>query len=354
MKRILVPFTSAGNGGSQLSFFRLARLLRDEYRFHLWFFGDGPFVAMVRDAGIAHERLPYSRLRSPWGYAVLKRELYLLRPDHVYLHSSRIIAMAARSLGIPCTEKINMSRTAGAGGWSRFASIDRYFSNLNTRLVVVSEALKRQMVERGVPEDKIESLCTFVDEERFRRRSEARRRVRAELAIPEGAVAVLNVGRMVPQKAQGDLVEVARSVCREDGRLHFVIVGQGPLEGALRRQVRDCGLDARFRFVPFRDDIENVYSACDLLVHSARWEPLANCLLEARCVGLAIVASDVDGSREALEGYPCASLVRPGDVRGFSESVLAWRRRGTCPSPPPLPEKFTPAGARARFRELFG
>ena len=354
MQRILVPFTSAEKGGGQLSFLRLALLVRHDYEFFFWFFGDGPFIAMVDQAGFPHERLPFSRLRSPWGYLALKRALRDLRPDHVFLQSSRIVAMAARALDIPCTEKINMSRTAAAGGWSRFVWVDRYFSNLNTRVVVVSEALRRQMIARGVPAEKIDYLYTFVDPERFRPRPEARQRVRRELGIPTDAVAALNVGRLVPQKAQRDLVEVARSACRGDARLHFVIVGQGPLEASLRRQVAEYGLDGRVHLLPVRDDIEQLYGGCDLLVHTARWEPLANCLLEARGAGLAVVASDVDGSREALDGYPCASLVPAGDVRAFSREVLKWARRGPCPNPPPLPDKFTPAGAAARFRELFG
>lgn len=354
MKRILAPFTRANKAGGELECLRLARLLTQDYRFHFWFFSDGPFISMVDEAGFPHERLPYSWLRSPWGYLALKRALGQLRPDHVYLHSSRIIARAAKSLGIPCTERINMSRTAGAGGWSRFAHVDRYFSNLNTRLVVVSEALRRQMIARGVPAAKIDYLYTCVDAERFQRRPAVRQRVRKALDLTDDAVTVLNVGRMVPQKAQSDFVEVARSACASNARLHFVIVGQGPLEDALRRQVREYGLAGRFHFAPFRDDIEHLYSACDLLVHTARWEPLATCLLEARSMGLVIVASDVDGSREALDGYPCASVVPAGDIRAFSEQVLAWARRGPCVNPPPLPDKFSPAGAAARFRELFG
>ncbi len=63
---------------------------------------------------------------------------------------------------------------------------------------------------------------------------------------------------------------------------------------------------------------------CVLLVHAARQEPLGRVLLEAAASGVAVVATDVGGTREIfrteLDG---AILVPPDDERALAEAMLA-------------------------------
>jgi glycosyltransferase involved in cell wall biosynthesis len=352
MKTILVPFTMAENGGSQLSFFRLAQLLKDEYHFKLWFFNDGPFVKKVEEAGFDYEIFDYANLRTPWGLMKLRSLLKKMGPDYIYLHSSRLIAYLARGLRIPCIEKINMTRRAGSGGWCRYPSLDRIFSNFNSKILVVSEAIKEQMMSRGVPEENIEFLYSFVHPERFNN-SKHRVKTRHELKLSESHILVLNIGRLVPQKAQKDFVAMAALSSKENPRLRFLILGEGELEEELKSQVKELELDDCFSFSGFRDDIENIYQAADIVVHCAHWEPLANVLLESRAAGKAIVASDVDGSREALEDYPYYDLVPVADIKALSKKTLAWAHKVATLKTPELPEKFSPDGARKQFRSVF-
>ena len=352
MKQILVPFTLAELGGSQLSFFRLAEILKDDYQFKMWFFSEEPFIEKIKTLDIPYEVFPGSSLRTPWGLMKIKSALKKSAPDYIFLHSSRLIARAAKKLGIPCIEKINMTRNDESEGWCKYPKIDKYFSDFNTKLVVVSEAIKKQMVDRGIAENKIDYLHTFIHPGRFDR-NQNRSKTRQHLGIPDTSVLVTNIGRMKEQKAQKDFIQVAAKCLANNERMHFLIVGEGPLEEALRQQAKETGFEDRIHFEGFRDDIENIYSASDIYCHTAHWEPLANVLIEARATGLAVVATDVDGSAEALEAYPYHDIVGMGDIDALAEKVSAWAHNVPTLKAPPLPEKFTPRGAREKFKEIF-
>jgi len=352
MKRILVPFTTAELGGSQLSFFRLAELLKSDYIFDLWFFNSGPFIKIIKDAGYHHTLFNYSTLRTPWGLSQLKKILKKNPPDYIYLHSSRMISYLAKKLNIPCIEKINMTRQKNSGGWCRYPILDRFFSNLNAKLLVVSKSIKEQMIKRGISAEKIDYLHTFIHLDQFKN-NDNRHKTRMELNIPQKAILVLNIGRMVEQKGQQDFIAVAELCVQEDNNIHFLIVGEGPLENTLKELVRTKNITSNFHFSSFRDDIENMYHAADIFVHCAHWEPLANVLLEARASGKAIVASDVDGTSEALENYPYCDIVRVEDIKTMTQKTLSWAHNVPCLKAPELPEKFTPEGARKQFMKIF-
>jgi glycosyltransferase involved in cell wall biosynthesis len=193
----------------------------------------------------------------------------------------------------------------------------------NTKVIAVSDAIRQQLLARGVSDDKIEVIRNFVDVERFHK-PELRAPTRQELGIPEDAIVVLNVGRMVPQKGQADFLEVAARCLPEDERLHFLLVGDGPLEEDLKAQVKKLGLSktGRLQMLPFQKDIERIYAASDILLHTAYWDPLANVLLEAMAAGLAIVATDVDGTREKIENQSNGFLFSAGHIEKAANFIF--------------------------------
>ena len=221
---------------SQLGLVRLIeRMDPDGFRFAAWLFGRGPIEDDLDRLGVETTVWPWTTARTPWGLYAMGRAMDRERPGLIYLHASRLIAWLARRRGIPCVERINMSRRPEAGGWSRYRAIDRCFTSLNTVAAAASGPIAGQLTSRGVPPEKVTVLHTFVEGERYRH-PELRREARRELGIPAEAVVVLNIGRLVPQKCQADFLESAARCLPADGSLHFVLCGRGPLEESLRRR----------------------------------------------------------------------------------------------------------------------
>jgi glycosyltransferase involved in cell wall biosynthesis len=69
-------------------------------------------------------------------------------------------------------------------------------------------------------------------------------------------------------------------------------------------------------------DVAPVLRECELLVHAARQEPLGRVLLEAAACGLAIVATNVGGTREIFPAEADAAILVPPDQRtALAEAV---------------------------------
>jgi len=350
--RVLVPLTSAERGGSQLALLRLMESCPPErFEFRCWLFGSGPLMGELDRRRIAWRRFPGWWLRMGCGLGPLARHLRREEPDVIYLHASRIIAYLARRVGIPCIERINMPRRPGVGGWCRFRRLDRWATGLNMRVLPVSRALADQLAERGIPRDKLIVFRDLIYPDQFHR-PETRQTMRRELGIADGEVVVLNAGRLVPQKGQIDVLRVAdRLRGTTTPPLRFLLVGEGPLADALEEDIDSRSLTGQVQRLPFEGDMARLYAAADIYLQASRWEGLATVLLEARAAGLAIVATDVDGTAEALADYPRAWLAPPGDLTAMARMVREAAVSGSSPRPP-FPDEFQAPAVCRHFAEI--
>jgi glycosyltransferase involved in cell wall biosynthesis len=85
------------------------------------------------------------------------------------------------------------------------------------------------------------------------------------------------------------------------------------------------GAAHRINLMGQRSDVPILLSAMDLGVMSSHEEGFSNALLEKLAAGLPVVATDVGGNPEALEGMPDCILVRPQDpddlARGLADAI---------------------------------
>ncbi|WP_230975754.1 glycosyltransferase family 4 protein [Acetobacter garciniae] len=136
---------------------------------------------------------------------------------------------------------------------------------------------------------------------------------------------VLAVGRLVPQKGFDLLLAAWARVCadpRADGwRLR--IVGNGPEQAALMRQIETTGLSARVSAEPARSDIASCFDAAGLYCCSSRFEGLPMVLQEAISAGLPCVAfACLTGPEELIADGVSGTLVPPGDIQGLAEALI--------------------------------
>jgi glycosyltransferase involved in cell wall biosynthesis len=126
------------------------------------------------------------------------------------------------------------------------------------------------------------------------------------------------VGRLEPVKGPDLLLEIA-SLTRSD--LGFVFVGEGSLEAELEARVRELRLADRVSFVGAVSDALLLLDQLDALALPSRHEGLPMVLLEAAVVGIPVVAFDVGGVSEVLDGGPAAALVPGGDLARFARAL---------------------------------
>jgi glycosyltransferase involved in cell wall biosynthesis len=146
---------------------------------------------------------------------------------------------------------------------------------------------------------------------------------RARLGVPADALLVGCVGRLVELKNHALLVDALPGLLAAHPALHAVIVGDGPLQGALQARIDDAGLGARVKLAGARADVQALLPALDVFVLPSRTEGLSIALLEACAAGLAVVATDVGGNPEIVADGRTGRLVPSDDLPALQSALHA-------------------------------
>lgn len=147
-----------------------------------------------------------------------------------------------------------------------------------------------------------------------------RQAAREALGVAAWQPLVLFVGRLVPEKDLGGLLEAfARPELAGDAVLW--LAGEGPERPRLEARIAALGLAERVRLLGERTDTLRLMQAADLLVLPSREEGLSNVLLEAMGNGLPVVATAVGGTPELVEDGHTGCLVPGGDVRTLAAAI---------------------------------
>ena len=81
-------------------------------------------------------------------------------------------------------------------------------------------------------------------------------------------------------------------------------------------------LEGSFKFIGFRNDVASCLRAFDLYVSSSRWEGMPYTILEAMAAQLPVVATDVEGHRDAVAHCETGWLVASEDANALASALL--------------------------------
>lgn len=155
------------------------------------------------------------------------------------------------------------------------------------------------------------------------RRPPPERADRARYGLGPDDVVLVTVGRLIARKALDQLVTATATLRELPVRL--VIVGEGPLEGALRARAEALGIADRVRFAGWVEEAEKsrLLNACDLYVSTSQHEGFGLVFLEGMAAGLPVVCYDHGGQRDFLEDGVTGHLVPLGDTAAFAARCRA-------------------------------
>ena len=247
-------------------------------------------------------------------------------------------ALLSRRLQIPLILEYNGSETWIAHYWdpnplySWIYLCETVTLRSAHRILVVSEALREDLISRGVEADRIRINPNAVDADFFCPGA-GRERARKELAVAEEEVLIGFVGSFsfwhgieVLEQAILRLLSSEQPI-----RLRFVLVGDGILHGemcsalaAYQRsgQVLFTGLVPRRKVVEYLDAADILVSPHVPMPDGSRFFGSPTKLFEYMAMGKGIVASRLEQIGEVLEHDRTAWLVTPGDVEELADAIL--------------------------------
>jgi starch synthase (maltosyl-transferring) len=197
--------------------------------------------------------------------------------------------------------------------------LERATGRLITRQVCVSRSVAEFAVRvGGLPRDKLLVIGNGVDVARFDSAAPADL---TALGLGPNRRAVIFIGRLEPQKRVDWLLRSAARWLPQFEDVDLVIVGSGREREALTTLALDLGLATRVHFAGWRADVPSLLKASRLLVLSSAYEGMPNVVLEAMAAGLPVVATDVEGVREALGPAAEEQVVAAQDPAAFAEKM---------------------------------
>ena len=233
-------------------------------------------------------------------------------------------------------------------------------------VICICEGLRNDIVARGIAESKITVVPNAVDVESFPFRRTPNAELVAKLGL-EGKAVVGFIGSFYDYEGLDLLIDAVPSVMRRIPNVSVLLVGGGPREPALRRQVSDLKLERVVHFVGRvpHEDIGRYYSVVDIFAYprySMRLTELVTPLkpLEAMAQGGVVVASDVGGHRELIRDGVTAVLFKPGSSGALADALVAlFNERSRWPEIRSAGRHFVETerswtSSVARYRPVYG
>jgi glycosyltransferase involved in cell wall biosynthesis len=186
-------------------------------------------------------------------------------------------------------------------GWQ--LALHRRLARQADGLIATSSAARERLLSFGVPDERITVALQAADVEPFRAAAGSR---------GEG-VKIISVGRLVPDKNFGTLIEAFAKLGSEAAQLE--IVGTGFLQDELEQLARRHAAPVRFSGHLPPERMPELYASADVYALVSTYEPFGVAIREAAAAGLPIVCSRTAGAAGdvAIEGRN-ALLVDPADV----------------------------------------
>jgi PEP-CTERM/exosortase A-associated glycosyltransferase len=212
------------------------------------------------------------------------------------------------------------------------------------KVVVICEGLRKDLIERGIPGDKIVVVPNSVDTDSFLPIEKNKGLI--EKHDLDGKIVCGFIGSMFNFEGLELLVEAIKQNKLQQGNLRVVLVGEGEKYNDIKEMVKLAKLEQTIRVlgkVP-HDQIKKYYSIIDIFVYpriSKRITELVTPLkpLEAMAMAKTVVASDVGGLKELVQDGENGFLFKAGSVDDLAEKVSALITR---------PETIVSTGIKAR------
>ena len=265
-----------------------------------------------------------------------------LQPDVIHAHSPVLDAVPAirvgRKLGIPVVYEIRAfwedaavdhgSTKEGSLRYKLTRALETWAVKNADAVTVICEGLRRDLASRGIAPGKITVIPNAVDIDKFEMGGKPDPELKLKLGLGNSRVLGF-IGSFYAYEGLDLLIAALPTILKQMPDVKLLLVGGGPQDAALKRQVMALDLKDRVIFtgrVPHAE-VNRYYDLVDVLVyarHPMRLTELVTPLkpLEAMAQGRLMVASDVGGHKELIQDGKTGVLFHAGSVGDLASKVV--------------------------------
>jgi glycosyltransferase involved in cell wall biosynthesis len=178
------------------------------------------------------------------------------------------------------------------------------------RITTVSDYVRKYLISRGVPSDRIATAYSPVVLPQPVEHST----LRDELKLAPRDIVVGCVAVMRAAKGHRDLIDAIEPLIRARPDLHLVFVGSGsPTFEQTQARIAELNLTSRIHLMGTRRDVPNLLAGFDIFALATQQEASGTVFVEAQASGVPVIGTDVGGVSEMMQDGITGILVPPKD-----------------------------------------
>lgn len=324
--RIIIIITRGDTiGGAQTHVASISKkLIEDGHEVRVVFGGEvGPFAELLKVNNIPYSNITsftnkFSVKNDFQAYKDVKEIIKNFQPELISLHSTKagiLGRIIAKRVGLPVALTVHgWSFSNGIPLYKRIISgfIERSLAFMVDKYILVSrydstiaKKLKFKKSKLFVIHNGVEDFLIHADEKKEE----------------TSKLSIVMVARFDNQKNQKMLIDV----CKDISDIELSFIGDGPLLEEIKAYSNDLDLLCEINFLGLRLDVKKIIRKYDVFALISNWEGFPISTIEAMCVGMPIIVSDVGGAAECVEEGVNGYVIKNEDKNYLKNAVLELR-----------------------------
>lgn len=338
MKKILFLHSGAElYGADQILLATVSEINKNEFEPIVVLPNNGPLVDLLKKNNIRVEIIPYPIIRRKYfnvkGILMYSKEYFkackklkkLINDEKIeYVHNNTIAVLEGTYLKKHCNIKL-ISHVHEMIESPKIVAKYLYKIHLKycDKMVVVSNAVRNYIESFGLKNTN--KICVIHNGIKSMDYNEKYRNVfLKEYGIPDNAFVVAIVGRINAIKGQDHFIKAMHQVIKKNSDAYGVIIGDAfkGQEWRIEELKKSIEKEKNIIYCGFRNDINHLYSAFDLLVvSSVQKDSFPTVVLEAMSCGVPCVAYKCGGVEEMIVNNKNGYLVDQGNIDELSRRI---------------------------------
>ena len=278
-------------------------------------------IPMIREVELKNDIKAIYKVRK-----ILKQ----IKPDIVYLHSSKAGAIGRIALAFNFRTKIFYN----AHGWyfnaqisdkkkKIFALIEKMLALKTNKIINISKSEYESALEYKIASER--KMCVIengIDFTKFKNNDKNREETRKKYNIKDNEILIGVVGRLSEQKDPMTMIRAFELVQKENKNTKLIYVGSGELEESVKKYAKEKEILDKVIITGWVNNVEKYIPAFDIAVLPSKWEGFGLVLIEYMACEKPIIASQVGGIKNIIRNEQNGFLVETNNYAMLACKII--------------------------------
>ncbi len=200
------------------------------------------------------------------------------------------------------------------------------------KIICVSNFVERYAEEKGYSPEKLVTIYTGINTEKFASHGEEKSILRRQFNIPEDAFTLAIVARIKNLKNKGheDILDILQNGEKAKA-WHLLVIGKGKGLRQLKAMIKQKGLSDRVHCIGHSSQVQTILPAVDAVVLPSKLETFGLVLAEAMAMAKPAAAYAVGGTPEIICDGDNGFLAKLNDKEELYQKLSLWsENRSLC------------------------